>query len=195
MIPLKQAPAIFEFAKKIFTFHDGTLLLLAAPGSLSLAGLLDALIAETPVKDLILPLLVAAICLSLYFITFLLDFASGIKAARHEAIDKKNYFTSAKGWSSIWKISIVSILVLWASFFSVLSAIAQLPFLPTFFMITSGTVAIMATLLDIYSIGENQKRLTGKKAKIFDWLENITTVINEGVTQRLKNYFKIKNQL
>ena len=183
---LKQPPAIFDFTRKIFSFQDGALLLLAAPGSLSLTKLLDVLVAETPLKDLVLPLIVVAICLSLYFIVFLLDFASGVKASRHEAVDKKNYFTSAKGWSSIWKISIVSILVLWSGFFSILAALAGIVFLPSFFMITSATIAIMATLLDIYSIGENQKRLTGRKARIFDWLEQVKDAVSEGFLGRIK---------
>ena len=83
-----------------------------------------------------------------------MDFISGVKASRLEALDKANYFSSAKGWSSIWKIT-VSILVTWSWFFSILADVGNLPYLPGFFMLSSSTIAIMAILLDIYSIGEN----------------------------------------
>ena len=187
MITLTNTATILAFGKKIFSVHNVSLLIMAAPGSVSLTALLDALLQDTPIKALVLPLIVAAVCLVMYFSVFLLDFASGLKASRYESADKENYFSSAKGWSSIWKIATVSILVTWSSFFSMLAALGSLPYLPDFFMLASGTIAIMATLLDIYSIGENQQRLTGKKAKIFEWLENIRKVINEVVVRKVKS--------
>src|SRR5690606_5636108 len=141
----------------------------------------------TPVKALVLPLMVVAVSLSLYLVVFLLDFISGVKASRHEAVDKNNYFSSSKGWSSIWKIATVSILVTWSGFFSMLAALGSLPYLPGFFMLSSGTIATMATLLDIYSIGENQQRLTGKKARIFEWLENVRKLINNVIVRDRKS--------
>ena len=180
---------ILAFAKKLFSLENASYLLLAAPGSISLGGLLHLLIEDTPIKSLLLPLVVAAVGLSLYFVVFWLDFISGVKASRHETRDKENYFSSAKGWSSMWKIATVTVLVTWSSFFSMLAAIGNLPYLPGFFMLSSGTIAIMATLLDIYSIGENQQRLTGKKAKIFEWLENIRKAINEGIIKKIGNLF------
>ena len=177
------------YAQKIFSARNAALLVMAAPGSFSLTSLLDIIIEETPIKTLMLPLMVTFVSLSLYFIIFSLDFISGVKASRHEATDKQNFFSSAKGWSSMWKIATVSVLVTWSSFFSMLAAIGNFPWLSTFFMISSGTIAIMASLLDIYSIGENQKRLTGKKARIFEWFESLMNLINEGVMGRLKRFF------
>ena len=185
---ITQPTTILSFGKKIFSAQNASLLIMAAPGSISLNALLDALVANTPIKALVLPLMVAAISLSLYVVVFLLDFISGVKASRHEALDKANYFSSAKGWSSIWKIATVSILVTWSSFFSMLAAIGHLPYLPGFFMLSSATIAIMATLLDIYSIGENQKRLTGKKARIFEWLENVRKLINNVVVRKFEKW-------
>ena len=183
---ITQPKNILAFGKKIFSARNASLLIMAAPGSISLNALLEALISDTPVKAMLLPLMVAAISLSLYVVVFLLDFISGVKASRREAVDKANYFSSAKGWSSIWKIATVSILVTWSSFFSMLTALGNLPYLPGFFMLSSATIAIMATLLDIYSIGENQKRLTGKKARIFEWLENVRKLINNVVVRKFE---------
>ncbi len=177
--------SILSFARKLFSAENASYLVLAAPGSLSLRGLLDLLLEDTPIKALLLPIVVAAVSLSLYYIVFALDFISGVKASQHEAVDKNNFFSSSKGWSSMWKIATVSVLVTWSSFFSMLSAIGGLKVLSGFFLLSTGTIAIMASLLDIYSIGENQKRLTGKKARIFEWLENIRTAINEGVIRRI----------
>lgn len=190
MIPLHHTSTLFTFGRKIFSLENLLFLLLATPGSLTVASLLNALIADTPMKDLILPLLVAAVSLSMYFVVFILDFISGVKASRHEAEDKSDYFRSAKGWSSIWKISTVSILVIWSSFFSMLSALSGIGYLPNFFMLASGSIAIMATLLDIYSIGENQQRLTGKKARFFEWLEQLRETINQELLGRLRRMGK-----
>ena len=187
---ISQPTTIIVFARKLFSPENFFYWFVAAPGSFSLTRMLDALVEETPIKALFLPLVVTFVSLSLYFIIFGLDFFSGIKASRHEAADKKHYFSSAKGWSSMWKLATVSVLVTWSSFFSMLAAIGNFTWLSSFFMISSGSIAIMASLLDIYSIGENQKRLTGRKSRIFEWLEDLMKGFNEGVLGRLKRFFR-----
>ena len=74
--------------------------------------------------------------------------------------------------------------------FGVSQIMAGMEYLSGFFMLSSGTIAIMATLLDIYSIGENQQRLTGRKARIFEWFEELMKLINEGVMGRLRRFFE-----
>ena len=150
---ITQPTTILSFAKKLFSTENISFLVLAAPGSMSLQGLLNLLIEDTPIKALLLPIVVAAVSLSLYFVVFWLDFISGVKASLHEAVDKENYFSSAKGWSSMWKLATVSVLVTWSSFFAMLAAIANFTWLSSFFMLSAGTIAIMASLLVIYSIG------------------------------------------
>ena len=136
---ITQPTTILSFAKKLFSTENISFLVLAAPGSMSLQGLLNLLIEDTPIKALLLPIVVAAVSLSLYFVVFWLDFISGVKASRHEAVDKENYFSSAKGWSSMWKIATVTVLVTWSSFFSILAAIGELSYLPGFFMLASAS--------------------------------------------------------
>lgn len=92
---------------------------------------------------------------------------------------------SAKGWNSIWKISVVFILVIASTGFSMLAGLAGVAYLPNFFLFAAGIVSGMAILLDIYSIGENQRRITGEKSHIFDWLDQITKVLNEGISEKL----------
>ena len=198
MTPLDQAPTVILFAKKIFTFQNGALIVMAAPGSITLAGIFDVLMKDTPIKDVVLPLLVGSLCLVLYFIIFLLDFRSGVRASKVQAARAKadnempedqHFFESGKAWSSIYKITVVFLIVMWSSIFSAIFAIAGLPVLPTFFMLAAGTVAIMATLFDCYSIGENQKKITGKKSRIFIWLEEKGNQIDEGFTKKIKGLF------
>ncbi|MGY5846602.1 phage holin family protein [Salegentibacter sp. HM20] len=184
-------PGFAAFAQKLATRNSGAYFLLATPGSISIIGLLNLVLEQTPVKALVLPLLVAAVCLFVYFITFVLDIISGLKASRCESVAGVDYFSSAKGWNSIWKISVVFILVVASCFFSMLAAIAGVNFLANFFLFSAGIVAIMATLLDVYSIGENQKRISGSKSRIFDWLDQITKLLNQGIHQKLKSIFRI----
>ena len=183
---------IISFLKKGVAYENGATIVLAIPGSFSLRELLNTVIADTPAKALVLPLMLAVACLLLYFLVFILDFLSGIKASRFEAADKNDFFRSSKGWSSIWKLSAVFLLVTWSSFFSMLAAIGNMNYLSGFFMLSAGGITIMATLLDIYSIGENQKRLSGKKSRIFTWLDEITSLINQGILARLKGFFETR---
>lgn len=191
MTPLSQAPLIFAFAKKIYAaLQSLPVLFISAATSLTLTQIFDQLIADTPLKDLVLPILVGGVCFFLYFITFLLDFASGVRASKKEALDKKNYFLSDKGWSSIWKISAVTVIVLGCTSFAILSALAGWSALHMIFMMIAGAVSIMATSFDIFSIGENYERSTGKKARIFIWLgetgESLGHLLKEQIYNRIK---------
>ena len=191
MTPETSSNILLAFIKKIFSYQDGALFIMAFPGAVGLPGLLDILIKDTPLKSLILPLVVAGVGLSFYLVIFILDFISGVKASKHEAMDKENYFQSRKGWNSVFKITTVATLVIWSGFFSMVAALTNISYLPNLFMIISAAVSIMASLLDIYSIGENQKRLTGKKARFFEWMESMTSLISEGFTSRLRKFFEM----
>lgn len=191
MTTVTETNMMLSFIRRAFGFQDGALFVLAFPGAAGLPGLLELLLEETSLKALVLPLLVAGVGLSLYFVVFVLDFISGVRASRFEASGKPDYFKSKKGWNSIWKISVVAVLVIWSNLFSMVASLAGLPYFPNFFMFISAAVAIMATLLDIHSIGENQMRLSGRKSRFFVWLEQVTMVIREGFTARLKRFFKI----
>lgn len=178
-------------SKKLFSSYTATCALISAPPSIGLTALLSDLVADTPVKDLVLPILVAFVTLTLYWLIYAVDLFFGIKASRKQGKEAgdPDWFKSGKGWSSLIKIFIITVSVTWLAVFSILSAIGNFPILPTGFMLMSGTVGIIGTIMDIHSIGENQKRLTGKKHAIFTWFEKLGTAVQEGIILKISNFF------
>ncbi len=90
MTQVPQYSKISRYSRKLL-LRNTPFLIIAIPGSVSITGLLSLFLESTPPKALVLPILVAAVCLSLYFITFILDLISGLKASRNEAVDKSNW--------------------------------------------------------------------------------------------------------
>lgn len=194
MTSIEQTSALLTTfgSKKLFSSFTAALAVISAPTSVGWYALFSEVIGDTPMKDLLLPILVAFATLALYWIVYALDLFTGIKAARKEgeAVGNPNWFKSNKGWSSIIKMFIITIMVTWLAFFSILAAIGKFPYLPTGFLLMSAGIGILGTMMDLHSIGENQKRLTGKKSEIFTWLEKLNEVIKEGIIVRTQNFFK-----
>ena len=185
-----EAPfTLFGFIKRISGQHNGALIVISAPPSFGLTEMLDALILDIPIKTLILPALVAFSVILGYFIMFTIDFAYGLYAAKKAAGKGNEYFESDKAYSSIFKMFAVVSLIFFLSLFSIIAAVANWETLSKIFIILSAGIGIMAMLFDFSSIGENYKKINGNQARIFIWLRNITEIIDEGLTSKIKAFF------
>ncbi len=189
MTPLNQVSDIMVFAKKIFTHQNGSLVILATPVSDFIITAIKEIFIGVATKDYALPFVVAAVCLMLYFTVFVMDFITGLRASRFEAENKSNYIKSEKLWSSIWKISVIFLMVFLLTIFSVIFAVLELEIFQSIFTYSIAIIAIMASLFDIHSIGENHQRRFGKKPTIFAFLDNASNAINEGIMKKLKGLF------
>lgn len=188
MTPLTQmTDTVFSFVRKMFSFENGALLISALIPAGGLKQLFNTLFQGIEMKDYAMPMVVAFVGLSLYFITYLTDFITGIKASRFEQNKEPGWFKSDKGWSSIWKISIIYLVTFSLTIFSLLCLIIGMEWLHSFFIYSILVWCIMATLLDLHSIGENYKRRFGKKAAIFTWLDDVYAALNESIIKKIKN--------
>jgi glucan phosphoethanolaminetransferase (alkaline phosphatase superfamily) len=190
MTNLNQAFNIFTFGKKFFSTEGLLLAIISAPGSLTMTNIFEVLIKDVPLKDLILPLLVAFTAMLFYNIVFGLDFWSGLKASKGESKSGR-FFESGKAYSSIFKYFVVISILFMLSVFSMLSALAHLPYIPKFFLISTGIIGLMAGAFEIKSIGENIERMNNKRYPFFDFIDNIIGIMKDGVGERLRSFFKI----
>ena len=192
MTPLDQTASIFLFAKKLFGFKNGALAVMALPGSYGITTLLKAVLQDAPIKAIVMPFLLAAFLFLVYGLVFLMDLKSGLQASKQESKGTEGrWFHSGKAWSSLFKMFVVFTIVLVPAFFSAFCALYGLDYAPWVFMIGEGVLGFMAILYDLYSIGENQERITGKKPRISIFIEKIGALIETEIFERIKAAFNL----
>lgn len=190
MTHLNQAFTILCFGKKFFTLEGLALAIISAPGSITMTKLFDALIEDVPLKDIMLPLLIAFTLILFYNIVFGFDFWSGLKAAKKEAKGKK-YFISGKAYSSMFKYFVVISIIFMLSILAILTGIANVPYVPTFFIVSSGIIGLMASFFEIKSIGENIEKMNKKQYPFFEFVDGLMVIFKDGVRSKLRGFFKL----
>lgn len=191
MTTLNEAPeTLLGYTSKIFNAHNGALLIMSAPPSIGIAELVDALLIDTPLKVIIFPFLIGIISIFCYGVMFFIDFLFGLYASKIAAGKGNEYFESSRGYSSIFKMLAVVSLIFMLSIFSFVFALANWDWTSKACITFAAAIGIMGTLFDFASIGENQKKITGKQHQIFIWVRSLTDLIEEEFALRIKNFFQ-----
>lgn len=190
MTPLKDAPEIFIMITKAATFKNGSLALMAAATAPPLTEIIDLVMGDAPLRDVLMPFVIAAISFIIYLLAYGLDFWSGIKASKAEANGAPDYIKSDKLWSSIYKLLAILLILFALCVFAFVFVILDVSLLYKFFLYSIAAVGIMAFLFDMHSVGENYKRRFKAKPRLFEWLDQMTGTINETIIAKIKNTFK-----
>jgi len=192
MIPkITDAPLmIFDLVKKAFSYQSGALALIAAPVGTGVKRFLHLIFESVPEKDLVMPLLLFAVCFIAFIFVTIYDFFTGISASKKEHMistgSPRGYIKSDKLWSSIWKpqgvIMIAGLITLFTYIFMAVgyettAGILQAG-IPVFF--------IIVILFEVHSIGENHFRRYGKKPKHYDFMDDVVEVIKKGVIDKIR---------
>jgi len=120
-----------------------------------------------------------------------IDIHTGIKAdtVRRKKKGESFVFESGKGWRAIEKIIIFTLMVwflytmelevlrldLWSGYTSILLCIKLV-------------LLIYVILIELQSIGENELDRFGKKSKVFELLDRIIEVVNDGILNKLQKF-------
>lgn len=191
MTPLNQVSDIVVFAKKIFTYENGALLILAAAPSDIFIKIFNIIFEGVPMKTVWMPFVVASVALGSYFLVFIIDFATGINASKKEVNREGEKFhpSSGKLWSSFWKLFVINVLICFQIPFALVFGAMGQETIHTIFLFVMILLSIAASLFDMISIGENYKRSYGKKPKVFDLIEKVSAAVNDGIIKKVKNFF------
>lgn len=190
MTPLNNAPQIFAIITKAKNYEGGALVVVGAASSKPFVDFVNVLIEGLSTNSWLMPFVVGALSFLIYLTAYILDFITGIQAAKKLSGGKPGYIKSAKLWSSIYKLVAILVIMFALSFFSLVFILVDVAFVSEFFIYAIAAVGLMAFFFDMHSVGENQKKIYGKKPKIFDWLDGISETINETIIQRIKNFKK-----
>jgi hypothetical protein len=138
------------------------------------------------------PLFIFGINAVLWLIALIInviDIHTGIKADTKRKLNQgeKFKFESGKGWRAFEKIFIFTMIIwfIWTlekeclrlNLYSIYSSIL---------LTIKFVMLIYVVLIELQSIGENQEDIEGKKGKMFVLLDKIISIVNDGITTRLK---------
>lgn len=140
------------------------------------------------------------ISLTLWFIAFLInliDIHTGIKAdtARKEREGGKFTFESNKGWRALEKIVVFTIIISFLHHSATeLIRLKFHPLVSTIFIYLKVIFFFYVILLEIQSIGENEKVRFDKKSGGFLLLDKIIEIINGSILTNIKRLLKIETE-
>ena len=198
MIQNTQIPnVLLTFLKKVFTYDNGALALLSTAGGSAISELFKIIFYGVNNRDIILPLFFASGTFILYWILFVGDFLTGIRASRYEAkiegaTDNVNssFIQSTKLWRSFWKFFGVAAMLFILTGFCLMLVIFSNGFFYNVFLIAIPSVMLMVILFEFHSIGENIKRRFGYKPSYFEFFDKLSKAIEQGIITKIGNWFK-----
>ena len=183
----------FAFILNIFTFKKGAgfllSLFLSIPLTISTTEIFGAVLKNTDVKNLIVPIFVEVAGFTLYFLFNLADFGAGIWFAISHAkrYNLKNFFENEKLYKTLWKMLGVLLLTILIMFIAILSEIIGVSYAHNFFIFALTLVLTLACLYEFRSIGKNIEKRTGSKPEIFGFMDKVLDRIQKRTLKEIDN--------
>lgn len=158
---------------------------MSAPLSIGTYEVFRRLIEGASYKDLVLPIVCATICIIVYFLFFIVDFVMGLIASKHESNNNPDWVKSEKLYTSLGKLGgvlLINIVFLTINLFLVTLDFTSIAKVITILMVA---VNVLASLYEFHSIGENIKRKSNNKPKIFGFFDKVTNVLELKIMNRI----------
>lgn len=192
MIPkITDAPGvIFDLVKKAFSYQNGALALIAAPIGTGVKKFLQLIFESVPEKELVMPILLFAVCFIAFIIVTAYDFLTGVSASKKEHLESsgsaRGYIKSDKLWSSIWKLQGVIMIAGLITLFTYIFMAVGYETTAGIFQSGIPIFFIVVILFDVHSIGENHLRRYGKKPKHYEFMDDVAKAVREGIIEKIK---------
>lgn len=183
---LEKIIVLSVFAKSAI-FKKGSLLLVSTPLSIGIYEVFQKLVEDVSYKDVALPLVCAVVGIIIYFIFFIADLIMGLIASKYESNNDPDWVRSEKLYTSLGKIGgvlLINIIFLFLTFFLAAVNFTNIAKIVTVLMVA---INILASLYEFHSIGENIKRRSKYKPKIFEFFDRMTNILELRIMNRIAN--------
>lgn len=194
-----QDTTAFNFLIKLFSFKNEASLILTSFLSLGLTfstnEIFGAVLKNTDLKHLIVPLFVEIGGFTIYFLFNIVDFCAGLWFAVYNAkkMSLQTYFEQEKLYKTLWKMLGVLLLSMLLCFIAVLSEILGAVYSYKFFTFAIIFVLSLASLWEFQSIGKNIEKRTGSKPEIFGFMDRVLIAIQKRALKKIENEEEFKN--
>ena len=149
---------------RALTFKKGALIILSTPVTISITEIFKSLFKDMQPNDLYLPVVIIALCLIVFTVCFMVDFAFGIVASKHERKGDADWFESSVAYGSIGKLGgvlLVNFIIMIIILFLIL---VEANVLSNSVLTILILINVVACSYEIHSIGENIERRAGEEA-------------------------------
>lgn len=180
-----------SFVFKIFTFKQGSLLLLSVGISAFLTKYLSMLMDDTDTKLVIIPVVLQFVSFILFFLFTMMDLVTGIQASYHRKKIGCPVIKSYKLWRTLWKmlgIKLITFMLMLLAIFLEITDFEYGYWATTWFLTV---VWLMANGFEFYSIGENLQNSDRKKPSIFVFWDKALEAIQRKAIKKIDNSFNI----
>ena len=188
----------FAFILNIFTFKKGAgfllSLFLSIPLTISTTEIFGAVLKNTDVKNLIVPIFVEVAGFTLYFLFNLTDFGAGMwyAIAHARKHNLKDYFEEEKIYKTFWKMLGVLLLTIMISLIAIVSEIIGASYANKFFIFATVVIFTLACLWEFRSIGKNIEKRTGSKPEIFEFMDKVLDKLQKRTLKEIDNVNVLK---
>ena len=186
---LEKPKYIHYFLEKLFDFASIGMLSFTAILATGFNELFELIFQDIPHRDILIPLAISGITFLVFCFMFLIDFITGIVAAKAESA-KKPFIQSRRLWSSVWKLVGVCVIILFLLIFHYVFIILEIDTISFVFEVALPTFMIIVIFYEIHSIGENLERKYGKKPKYFNFFEKAAEIFEKGIFDKLRKYLQ-----
>lgn len=187
-----QAVYLIQYFQKMFHFKNGALLVFSAIMT-STSGLLlkfSYLLEDTDIKRLLIPVIIQGFCLFAFSFITSADLYTGVKASKKinekRRLNNENVVASHRLYKTVWKVFSVSTLTCLISFFAIVSEFLESVTYNLFIWILVWLWLVIIGF-EWKSIGENLKRIDGKKPAIFMFMDRLLNGIEKKGIKRLES--------
>ncbi|CAA0192050.1 phage holin family protein [Tenacibaculum maritimum] len=182
---------IFELtalSKAVF-YKKGALILLSAPASYLFTNIFKSLMKEVDIYNLALPVVSISSFFLLYVLFWITDFWWGLKASKKENVNvvDDDWIESDKLYNSAGKLGGMLLIEFVLLFISIFLVLVHFNNTSIIFLVFSICINVLIILYEYHSIGENIKRVTDNKPKHFILFEKVTTLLEEGIFNKIKS--------
>lgn len=178
--------AILVYFQKIIDSNIGNALL-SLPFAILIPESLKVIFEGTVYRDFYVIAFVFLICFLLFTFVFIIDFITGLNASKKEALEAKqtDYVKSGRLWSSFWKLAVFFVITFPLFCFISVFYLLEMNFIYYLLLSIAVIFMMLATFVEIFSIGENLKRVYNKKPDYFVYFDMISKALERLFTKKL----------
>lgn len=175
----------FYVITNAFKLKSGAYALISVPFSVSIFEGLKLIFKDVKNESIVMPILATTILLMIYFVFFMVDFATGMIASKYESKNNPDWVKSSKLYNSIGKIA--GVLLVDIIFLVIILFLVGLKYetISQWILVILVLINVLAILYEYHSIGENWKRRTGVLPPLFAFFDRITTLIEDKIIGKI----------
>lgn len=180
---------MFSLLQKSLIYKNGSLFTLSFFGAISFDFIIKEMVKGIELKRLYLSIAIAAVGFLIYLLFSIIDFITGMQAAKHETqISGKVFVPRSKMmYRTLWKITGLALLIVLLTMLLLVVQIGQMDWLYKPVILSLLILIFLGCGFEFHSIGENIERRSGRRPEIFKFWERLLNTIEKRIMKNIND--------